>query len=562
VKRVLLAGAVLVAAGVLWIAFTLPPVRMALPHAEDDGTVAGVLHIHTNRSDGSGSPQDAAAAASRAGLKFIVLTDHGDATRTPDPPSYYGDVLTLDGVEISTAGGHYLAIGLPAAPYPLGGEPRDVVEDVARLGGFGVAAHPDSPKQELQWQGWSTPFDGIEVVNADTSWRVHATGGLRAKLRLLEALSGYPFRPAEAIARLLSDSSRVLARWETLTRVRRVVAVAGTDAHAQIGPVPIPSYESAFRMLSVRVKPEGQLSGNAARDAAAILRGLRAGHVYTAADGFAGPPLFEFSAVNSAGSAGQGDELLASGPVTLRVQSNAPPTFTTTVWRGDQILETDRHDGSLTVTAPEAPAVYRVEIHASDRRDRPLWIASNPIYVRGSMNASAAPGLAHPLAVETEPLFTGRNASAWRLERAASSTGEMHVVSSEEGKGELHVRYRLASDHSQDGRLALLVSFPRPLASYDRTAFSVRADRPMRISVQLRTEKAGVAEERWQRSVYADTTRRTRTLFFDDFVPMGESRHARPPLADMPYVMFVVDAASAGLGVSGEFWISDVSVQR
>ncbi len=561
-KRVLLAAAALVAAGVLWIASTLPPVRMALPHAEDDGTVAGVLHIHTNRSDGYGSPQDAAAAAGRAGLKFIVLTDHGDATRTPDPPSYYGDVLTLDGVEISTAGGHYIAIGLPAAPYPLGGEPRDVVEDVARLGGFGVAAHPDSPKQELQWQGWSTPFDGIEVVNADTSWRVHASGSLRSQLRLLEALGGYPFRPAEAIAGLLSDSSRVLARWETLTRTRRVVAVAGTDAHGQIGAVPIPSYESAFRMLSVRVTPESLLSGNAVADAAAILGGLRAGHVYTAVDGFAGPPFFTFSAVSSVGSVGQGDNLPASGPVTLRVRSNAPPTFTTTVWRDNQILETDRHDPSFTVTAPEGPAVYRVEIHASDRRDRPLWIASNPIYVRGSVNAGAASASAHPPAVETASLFTGRSASAWRLEHAASSTAEMHVVSSAEGRGELHVRYRLAGDQSQDGRVALLVSFPRSLVSYDRTAFSVRADRPMRISVQLRTEKAGVAEERWQRSVYADTTPRTLTLFFDDFVPVGESRHERPPLADMPYVMFVVDTASAGLGASGEFWLSDVSVQR
>ena len=81
-KRVLLATAALMAAVVLWIAFTLPPVRMALPRADDDGTVAGVLHVHTNRSDGYGSPQDAAAAASRAGLKFIILTDHGDATRS------------------------------------------------------------------------------------------------------------------------------------------------------------------------------------------------------------------------------------------------------------------------------------------------------------------------------------------------------------------------------------------------------------------------------------------------------------------------------------------------
>ena len=57
----------------------------------------------------------------RAGLKFIVVTDHGDATRAPDPPVYRDGVLCLDAVEISTAGGHYIALDMPKAPYPLGG---------------------------------------------------------------------------------------------------------------------------------------------------------------------------------------------------------------------------------------------------------------------------------------------------------------------------------------------------------------------------------------------------------------------------------------------------------
>ncbi len=82
--------------------------------------------------------------------------------------------LCLDAVEISTNGGHLVALGLPAAPYPLAGEAGDVLEDVHRLGGFGIAAHPDSPKADLQWRDWEVPFDGIEIVNLDTAWRVHA----------------------------------------------------------------------------------------------------------------------------------------------------------------------------------------------------------------------------------------------------------------------------------------------------------------------------------------------------------------------------------------------------
>ena len=116
-KKVLLLTAALVAAVLVWIRATLPPQRLTLAKA-GDGTIAGLLHIHTNRSDGLSSPDDVAAAAARAGLKFIVFTDHGDATRTPDPPQYRAGVLCIDGVEISTNGGHYIAIDMPASPYP------------------------------------------------------------------------------------------------------------------------------------------------------------------------------------------------------------------------------------------------------------------------------------------------------------------------------------------------------------------------------------------------------------------------------------------------------------
>ena len=40
----------------------------------------GGYHIHSVRSDGTGTVDDIAAAASRAGLQFLLLTDHGDAT--------------------------------------------------------------------------------------------------------------------------------------------------------------------------------------------------------------------------------------------------------------------------------------------------------------------------------------------------------------------------------------------------------------------------------------------------------------------------------------------------
>src|SRR6266536_2466631 len=166
--------AALIAVVAVFVSLTLQPRRLLLGAPPADGTIAGVIHIHTSRSDGSLAPDDIAAAAARAGLQFIVFTDHGDGTRKPDAPEYRSGVLCLDGVEISTTGGHYIALDMRASPYPLAGEPRDVVEDVRRLGGFGIAAHPDSPKPELRWREWTAPVDGIELLNPDTSWRVWA----------------------------------------------------------------------------------------------------------------------------------------------------------------------------------------------------------------------------------------------------------------------------------------------------------------------------------------------------------------------------------------------------
>src|SRR5580765_4621314 len=179
--------AALVAAVAVLVTVSLPQRRLALQGGAD-GTIPGILHVHTNRSDGRSSPDDIAAAAARAGLKFVVFADHGDATRAPDPPAYRSGVLCLDGVEISTNQGHYVAVGLPAAPYPLAGEARDVVEDVRRLGGLGIAAHPDSPNPKLAWREWMAPFDGIELLNPDTSWRMLTTEpGVEPKRQMLTA---------------------------------------------------------------------------------------------------------------------------------------------------------------------------------------------------------------------------------------------------------------------------------------------------------------------------------------------------------------------------------------
>src|SRR5262249_45108543 len=140
--------------------------------------------------------------------------------------------------------------------------------------------------------------------------------------------------------------SRAVRNWESATRRRRVVAIAGVDAHAKIAPrnadpgdsrfaLPFPGYEPSFRVLSVHLRTDRPLSGaNAAADAAVVMRAIRGGHLYTAVDAVATPASFEFTASNDHGTVREGDELGAGGPITLTVRSNAPAAFSTSIWNG------------------------------------------------------------------------------------------------------------------------------------------------------------------------------------------------------------------------------------
>lgn len=574
-----------VAAVAALVAVTAPPRPISLP-APTDRTIPGIIHVHTNRSDGLSGPDEIAAAAAHAGLKFVVFTDHGDGTRRPDAPQYRSGVLCLDGVEISTTGGHYVAIDMPAAPYPLAGEPRDVVEDVRRLGGFGVAAHPDSPKTQLKWTGWRTAFDGIELLNPDTAWRAWmamASSGdskWRARRTLFAALIDYPFRPAEVMASLVPPSGAV-DEWEAHTRRRRVVAIAGSDAHARIRiagsdpgdlprtlpsrpdviegrfALPFPGYEPSFRLLSIHVKLDRPLTGNAAADAPLLMRAIRAGHLYTAVDAVATPPSLEFTATNDRGTVNEGDELGAGEPVTLRVRTNAPPSFSTRVWRGSTVLTGDRHDQEFIVGTTGEPAVYWVEILATGRPNPLTWIRSNPIYVRGAQPAPRPEPRAP--AAETQPIFDGASANGWRVEHDATSVAAAEPASAV-GGNELRFRFGLAGGPAGGQVAALVYDTPSGVARYDRLRFSIRAERPMRVSMQLRdaADPAG----RWQRSIYVDPAQQEHTVFFDDLVAVGNTRSPQPDLASVRSVLFVVDANNTRPGASGRIWIRTVALER
>jgi hypothetical protein len=515
VKRVGITTAAIVAAVVLLLLATLPPPPIVFPldGADPDlerRTIRGAYHIHTTRSDGAEDKASVAAAAARAGLAFAIFTDHGDATRSPDPPQYLHGVLCLDGVEISTNGGHYVALDMPAAPYPLAGEASAVVEDVERLGGFGIVAHPLHPKAGLSWTDWRLPIDGIEWLNADVEWRNESP------LHLSRVLFDYFVRPAAAVASVLDRPTAAMARWDELSSLRPVTGLGAADAHgSRMGGLeegkrtiaPGPGYEASFRALTNRLILAEALTGDAVVDARRVMEAIRAGRTYVVVDGIAD------------------SVLLKRGPEGFALASAVPP------------------GGEVRSIRSGGRTRLEIDLPAAPGRPPIPWVVSNW--------TGATPKLVQP---DRPPPATGRLelGSEWRVEKDLASSATVSVLD-----GVVTMEYRLGPGVPA----SQFVGAAADLASQDavtRLTVRGRAGQPMRISVQLRFSPN---DDRWVKSVYLDTAEREITIDGDELRAADQSGE-RLPTGVPRSILFVVDLVNARPGSQGTFSIQSIRVGR
>lgn len=151
------------------------------------------LHTHTRLSADSGTaPRALVAAAVRAGLAGVAVTDHGTiegALRVREAAR--GSALeVIVGAEYSTDVGHVLGLFL-REEIRLGAAPRwpwrEVLAAVRAQGGLAVLAHPTKTFRPLDLEV-AAAMDGVEVYNARAEWSRFRQANGRARQAWAEAL--------------------------------------------------------------------------------------------------------------------------------------------------------------------------------------------------------------------------------------------------------------------------------------------------------------------------------------------------------------------------------------
>ncbi|MEA2071538.1 MAG: CehA/McbA family metallohydrolase [Asgard group archaeon] len=124
------------------------------------------LHVHTNYSDGTDSPEEIIQQAEKIGLDGIAITDHDTYQGLHKALEIETDLLIVPGIEISSTEGHILAYGLTDADIEKGLTPKETVDKIHRYGGIAVPAHPfDFIRLGIKKAVFSIASDAIEVIN-------------------------------------------------------------------------------------------------------------------------------------------------------------------------------------------------------------------------------------------------------------------------------------------------------------------------------------------------------------------------------------------------------------
>jgi hypothetical protein len=212
-------------------------------------------------------------------------------------------------------------------------------------------------------------------------------------LLFFDGLWSYRSFPDLLFTRFYESPSESLQKWDELLAAsgnRRLVAIAGNDAHANIGfgladatgkqliGIKLDPYERSFAVVRNHVL----LEKNQPLNKDALLNALAAGHSYLSFDIFCDAAGFSYTARNETENRMMGDEIQLADGVRLTVTT--PVKSRLKLIRDGAILR-EESISQATEFPITQKGVYRIEAYLDQLpdtlRDKP-WIISNPIYVK------------------------------------------------------------------------------------------------------------------------------------------------------------------------------------
>jgi hypothetical protein len=349
---------------------------------------AGVFHVHSSLGGHStGTLEDIVRAAKNERLAFVLMTEHPSPLLNTSEATLKGvheGVLFVGGSELVASDGGRLFV-LPGHNAPAQNPPlQELVTRAKSEGRLAVVGYPEEVS-DPRLHG----YDGVEVYNLYTNAK-----RINYATMLFDGLWSYWGRPELLFARFYERPDANLRRWDEANAngARRIYALAGNDAHANVGlsfreqtgrevfGVKLDPYERSFRLVRNHVL----LEKGTRLDAGSLLAALRAGRSFVAFDLFGDSNGFRFTADNGAERRTLGEEIQLPAGGTVKLTARSPLKSRILFFRdGQMVLEVS--DSALAELTADRRGVYRVEVYperlGSLLTGKP-WIISNPIFVR------------------------------------------------------------------------------------------------------------------------------------------------------------------------------------
>jgi hypothetical protein len=343
-----------------------------------------VAHVHSFLGGHSaGTFSQIIEAAKANGLQFVIMTEHTEGdfdTSAMTLNGMHAGVLFVNGNEVSTANGDRLLVLPGNASFATSPPTQDVARSAGERRSLAIVAYPE------EFKSWDVSgLQGVEVFNVYTNAR-----RINPVVAFFDVLWSRRSYPDLLFALHYQRPDENLQHWDQALARSRSTAIAGNDAHANIGVnlrdgsgktlvgIQLDPYETSFRLVRMHVLVEKSKP----LDQASLLEAIKAGHCFVGFDFLGDTSGFSFAAENDGETRIQGDEITLSPNTKLRIK--LPISGRILLFKdGVPILD------ETGVTVKEFPVtergVYRVEIYLPQlgrlAGSQP-WIISNPIYVR------------------------------------------------------------------------------------------------------------------------------------------------------------------------------------